>query len=209
MDDSNHDMVNMLAQQSGIVFNPLIQNTNHNYQQLEHQMGRIVNFFGAPQTLIQPITHIQAVRVVKKLGVVNKEGVPNNQVQQHVIPQLFEQHIPKVVEGGLRRNGRYMVLVNMNQDAYQVVKRVQQNNFGGKNNIASMVERILVQNGLNVGLRRPNFVCALSGYVLRTEIQETRKFLNLLSSQVILVSPMSITLIDTKQKSVIWLLMKI
>lgn len=38
MDESNHDMVNMLTQQIGTVFNPLIQNTNHSYQQLAHQM---------------------------------------------------------------------------------------------------------------------------------------------------------------------------
>ena len=48
MDDSNHDMVNMLTQQIGTVFNPLIQNTNQSYQLLANQMGRIVDFFGAP-----------------------------------------------------------------------------------------------------------------------------------------------------------------
>lgn len=33
-----------------------------------------------------------------------------------------------------------------------------------------MVEQVLTQNGLNVHLHRPNFVSALSEYVLQTEL---------------------------------------
>ena len=32
MDNGNNDMVNMLTQHIGTMFNPLIQNTNHSYQ---------------------------------------------------------------------------------------------------------------------------------------------------------------------------------
>jgi hypothetical protein len=53
MDDSNHDMVNMLTQQIGTMFNPLIQNTNQSYQVLATQMGRIADFFGGPQLPVQ------------------------------------------------------------------------------------------------------------------------------------------------------------
>jgi hypothetical protein len=48
MDESNHEMVNMLTQQIGTVFNPLIQTTNDSYQLLANQMGRMTDFFGAP-----------------------------------------------------------------------------------------------------------------------------------------------------------------
>jgi len=34
MNDSDHEMVNLLTQQIGMVFNPLIQNTNQGYQAL-------------------------------------------------------------------------------------------------------------------------------------------------------------------------------
>lgn len=34
IDKSNHEIVNMLTQQIGAMFNPLISNTNHSYQQL-------------------------------------------------------------------------------------------------------------------------------------------------------------------------------
>jgi hypothetical protein len=50
MDESNHEMVNTLTQQLGIVINPLIQNTNDSYQMLTNQMSQIADFFGAPQS---------------------------------------------------------------------------------------------------------------------------------------------------------------
>lgn len=48
MNENYHKMINMLTQEIGTVFNPLIQNTKHSYQQLTQQMGRIVDFFGTP-----------------------------------------------------------------------------------------------------------------------------------------------------------------
>ncbi|XP_028207947.1 uncharacterized protein LOC114391142 [Glycine soja] len=63
-----------------------------------------------------------------------------------------------------------IVLVNRNQNADEVIGNVQQNRFDRQNNLAQMVETILVQNGLNLGLHRPNFVSALSEYVLQTEL---------------------------------------
>lgn len=59
IDKSNYDMLNILTQQIGSVFNPLIPNTNDRYQQLAHQMDRIVYFFGTPQAHIRPIPQIK------------------------------------------------------------------------------------------------------------------------------------------------------
>ena len=59
MDDSNHEMVTLLTQQIGTVFNPLISDTNQSYQALTTQMGRIVDFFAALQPVYQPVTQIQ------------------------------------------------------------------------------------------------------------------------------------------------------
>lgn len=39
----------------GTIFNPLIQNTNQSYQQLETQMNQIADFFGTPPMQIRPI----------------------------------------------------------------------------------------------------------------------------------------------------------
>ena len=65
---------------------------------------------------------------------------------------------------------RVSILIQRNQVADQVVRQVQQNNFDGRNNIANMVETLLVQNGFNVSLHRPNFVSAFSDYVLAEEL---------------------------------------
>ncbi|PNX77758.1 hypothetical protein L195_g033729 [Trifolium pratense] len=63
-----------------------------------------------------------------------------------------------------------VTLVHRNQDADEVVRNVQQDNYDGQNNLANMVETILAHNGLNVGLHRPNLVSAFSEYVLHTEL---------------------------------------
>ena len=60
-DESNHEMVNLLTQQIGTMFNPLIQSTNQSYQALATQMGRIEDFFASPQTVHQRIHQIQNI----------------------------------------------------------------------------------------------------------------------------------------------------
>jgi len=61
MDESNHEMVDLLTHQIGTVFNPLIQNTDQGYQALATQMGRIVDFFAPPQIVYQWIPPIQNI----------------------------------------------------------------------------------------------------------------------------------------------------
>ena len=63
-----------------------------------------------------------------------------------------------------------VVLVNRNYDADEVVRNVQQQNLGAHNNIANLVEIIMAQNALNIGLHRPNFVSPLSEHVLQTKL---------------------------------------
>jgi len=48
MEESNHEMLNLLTQHISTMFNPLIEDTNNSYQALSTQMKRIANFFGAP-----------------------------------------------------------------------------------------------------------------------------------------------------------------
>ncbi|KAK2449663.1 hypothetical protein QL285_008835 [Trifolium repens] len=180
MDESNHDMVNMLTQQIGTVFNPLIQNTNQSYQLLANQMGRIADFFGAPQAPNQQVPQIQNVVLLQIAQAPNNVIMPApnnvvnpiNQIQQpvpvvepQVQIQAQQQALPQVEQNP------GIVLVNRNQNADDIVRNVQNNNFAGQNNIANLVETILAQNGLNIGMHRPHFVSALSEYVLQTELQ--------------------------------------
>jgi len=58
MDESNHEMGNLLTQQIGTVFNPLIRDTNRSYQALTTQMGRISYFFAPPQPVHQSVTQV-------------------------------------------------------------------------------------------------------------------------------------------------------
>lgn len=153
MNESNHEMVKMLTHQTVTMFNPLIQKTNHSYQQLTQQMGRIADFFSALQV------HVQQM--------------PSNQIPQWAIH--VEPLIPRVVRGNTGQNGPEVVMVHRNQDVEQVVRNVQQNNFGEHNNITNMVKLILPQNDINVGLHIPNFVLALSEYVLQTELPKSWK----------------------------------
>ncbi|XP_050914626.1 uncharacterized protein LOC127129500 [Lathyrus oleraceus] len=60
-------------------------------------------------------------------------------------------------------------MVNRDQDADEVIHRVRQENMM-ENNITTMIERIIAQNGLNTGLRRPNYASPLSEYALQTEL---------------------------------------
>jgi len=61
------------------------------------------------------------------------------------------------------------------QDADQVVVQARRNNFEGQNNKANIVEALLAKNGFNMGLHRPNFVSALSEYVLETDLPRNTK----------------------------------
>ena len=63
-----------------------------------------------------------------------------------------------------------MVLVDGNHDVDEVVRNVQQQNIGAHNNITNLVENIMAQNGLNIGLHRPNSVSPLSDLVLQYEL---------------------------------------
>jgi len=77
MDESNHDMVNMLTQQIGTFFNPLIQNINRSYQALAPQMGRIVDLFAPIHLVHQQIPQVQNPRPLQIVE-------PVIQGQQHV-----------------------------------------------------------------------------------------------------------------------------
>ncbi|XP_050908553.1 uncharacterized protein LOC127122222 [Lathyrus oleraceus] len=60
-------------------------------------------------------------------------------------------------------------MVNRDQDADEVIHRFRQENMM-ETNLTTMIERIMAQNDLNTGLRRPNYTSPLSEYVLQTEL---------------------------------------
>jgi len=111
--------------------------------------------------------------------------MPRNVAQQQAVqPQALEE--PE----------RIPIMVNRHQDADQVVMQARQNNYEGQNNIANVVEALLAHNGFNMGLHRPNFVAALSKYVLMSELPRNWKVPNSLNLLGKLMSQQSNTLLD-------------
>ncbi|KEH27909.1 hypothetical protein MTR_5g049110 [Medicago truncatula] len=155
MADTNHDMVNMVTQQVTTVINPFIQETNSSYQSISQQMWRIADFLGAPQVRVTPTVRNTNARQREAPVEEQINQVPENQAQE-VQPEVPEEPV------------RIPIMVNRNQNADQVVMQARRNNYEGHNNIANIVEALLAQNGFNTGLHRPNFVSALSEFVLET-----------------------------------------
>jgi hypothetical protein len=72
MEDSNHEMVNMLTQQIGTIFNPLIRDTHNSYLALSDQMGGIGDFFGAP-----PRRNVKIPQVQNHMPIKMPVNIPN------------------------------------------------------------------------------------------------------------------------------------
>ncbi|XP_058741652.1 uncharacterized protein LOC131614039 [Vicia villosa] len=155
IDESNHEMVNALTQQIVTIFTPMINNTNQSYEILAGLMARIEDFFGAPPQPNRPTPQVSNPRVVETLGngfrVEAQRRIPERDEGGQI-----EHYIPRVVQ--------------RHQDADQVLRNIQQDAHIGHKNISNVVEQILVQNGINAGLHRPNFVSPLSEYVRQTEL---------------------------------------
>ncbi|PNX68809.1 hypothetical protein L195_g056372, partial [Trifolium pratense] len=101
MDESNHEMVNTLTSQLGTILNPLINNTNNNYQLLAHQMGRIADFFGTPAMPNQNLQPIRNQAHVQNQSLPIDNEVPNNQVPQMVQEEPPVQVVNQVQDPGI------------------------------------------------------------------------------------------------------------
>ena len=130
MDESNHEMVNLLIQQIGTVFNPFIQNTNQGYQALVTQMGRIADFFAPPRTVYQQIPQIQNIPLI--------QNTKHVQIVEPIVQRQQPVPRPQTVEPMVQAQPE-VILVDKNHDVDEVVRNVQQQNFVAHNNIANLV----------------------------------------------------------------------
>ncbi|XP_050908418.1 uncharacterized protein LOC127122054 [Lathyrus oleraceus] len=60
-------------------------------------------------------------------------------------------------------------MVNRNQNVDDIIRQVRHDDVAADNNLTAIVERIMVRNGVNFGLRRPNYTSPLAEYVLQTD----------------------------------------
>ncbi|KEH16546.1 hypothetical protein MTR_0151s0020 [Medicago truncatula] len=90
MEETNHEMVNLVTQQVGTVINPLIQDTNNSYQALSLQMERIANFLGAPPVRITTVP--QNANIGQRENPIEEQvnQVPENQAYE-VQPEIPEE----------------------------------------------------------------------------------------------------------------------
>ncbi|XP_058747141.1 uncharacterized protein LOC131620142 [Vicia villosa] len=158
MDASNQDMN----------INKTNQDNSETCQQLSAQMGQIANFLGAPETSVRRWTN-QIVTKEDELTI-NQVRPPRLPLETEIL--RAEQHIVRL-ETPEEQPGR-VVLVDRNQNADEVIHRVRKNNQM-ETNLTAMIERIMAQNGLNIGLRRPNYTSPLSDYVLQADLPRGRK----------------------------------
>ncbi|XP_050895799.1 uncharacterized protein LOC127102475 [Lathyrus oleraceus] len=159
MDDSNHELVNMLTNQMGTVFNPVIQETTETNRQVANQLTRLCNFLGAPARQMTQVVR-QTVPVQMEVGAAEDETIHEGQI----IRPLQNQGVESGVAG---RN--QMVLVNRHQDAYQIVDQHRQENLAVENNLTTIVERIMARNGMGVTLQRPLYASPLAEFILQAE----------------------------------------
>lgn len=59
-----------------------------------------------------------------------------------------------------------VLMVNRNQNADDIIRQVRHDDVATDNNLTAITERIMVQNRVNFGLRRPNYTSPLAEYVL-------------------------------------------
>ena len=134
-------------------------------------MGRITNFLGAPQSVVR--RRPNQVIIQGEEPTIDEVRPQRQAPDERVMGARLEQQ-------GIRREvpeeqPRRVIMVNRDQDADEVIHRVGQENMM-ENDLTSMIERIMAQNGLNTGLRRPNYSSPLSEYVLQTELPRGCKF---------------------------------
>lgn len=94
-----------------------------------------------------------------------------------------EQRIP-------REREPQVVLENRHQYVDELIQQIRRDDMAANNNLTAMVERIMVKNGVDVVLLRPDYTSPLSEYVLQEELPIGEKSPNSPSFLGIRVNPL-------------------
>ncbi|XP_050919432.1 uncharacterized protein LOC127136974 [Lathyrus oleraceus] len=159
MDDSNHELVNMLTNQMGTVFNPVIQESAETNRQVANQLTRLCNFLGAPARQMAQVVR-PTVPVQMEIGAAEDEIVHEGQI-------LRPQQNQGVESGVVGRN--QMVLVNRHQDADQIVDQQRQEDLVIENNLTTIFKRIMARNGMGATFQRPLYASPLAEFILQAK----------------------------------------
>ncbi|XP_058774624.1 uncharacterized protein LOC131648908 [Vicia villosa] len=186
MDASNHDMVGVLAREMGSIFSPLITNiarTNQDnmetYQRISTQKGRIADFFGDPETSTRRRNNHATTRENELILTPVQDLVrPPRQSpgeRNQVIDLENQNRRTNTIQQEVPEEQPRVVMVNREQNADEIIHRVRRDNMATENNLTTLIERIMANNGLNTGLRRPNYTSHVADYILQTELPRGTK----------------------------------
>ncbi|XP_050902315.1 uncharacterized protein LOC127112536 [Lathyrus oleraceus] len=128
-------------------------------------MRHISDFLCAPQSSVR--RRPNQVIIQEEKPTINQVRPPRQAPDERVMGARLEQQ--PVRQEVPEEQPRRVMMVNRDQDANKLIHRVRQENMM-ENNLTTMIERIMAHNGLNTGLRRPNYTSPLSEYVLQTEL---------------------------------------
>ncbi|XP_050897107.1 uncharacterized protein LOC127103915 [Lathyrus oleraceus] len=175
MDDSNHELLNILTNQMGTVFNPVIQESAETNRQVANQLTRLCNFLGAPARQMAQVVR-QTVPIQMEIGAAEDETVHEEQVLR---PQQ-NQGVESGVAGQriMARNGMSATLQRpiyasplaefiLQTEAPRGMKVPKYTKFGGESSesIIEHIARYLTQTGdlaHNECLRVKNFSSSLT-----------------------------------------------
>ena len=129
-------------------------------------MARIVESFGAPQ---EPVRHRKnQVAIQEEVPTINQVRPPRQEAGERDMGARVERR--EIRNEIPEEQPRRIVMVNRDQNAEEVIHRVRQDNMLAKNNLTTMIERIMAQNGLNTGFRRSNYASSLTDFILQAEL---------------------------------------
>src|SRR3954470_17032800 len=195
MDASNHDMVGVLARELTSVLSPLMTNiatTNREnveiFQKISSQMNRMAEFMGVTPPKrkdkqpsnqeerpilervqdIAPLSRTATRDVGPSRRTESIEGTPVINLEasnRRTVPfrQETEEERPR------------LRIVGRDEHPDEIVQRVRRENLATENNLTAMIERVMANNGLSTGLRRPNYTSPISDYIMQTELPRGTK----------------------------------
>ena len=166
MDDSNHNMIGVLAQTMQEIFAPIVQNVTVTNRENADNMSRIADFFAPTERRRQNQAGFRTnMPVIEQIANDPIYRPPREEVNLGArAPRLEAPIIPgpqrEIMEPGARverlevpefreEQPRGVVMVGRNQDADAVVHRIRNDNILAENNLTTMIERVMAQNGLN------------------------------------------------------------
>src|SRR3954465_12288335 len=195
MDASNHDMIGVLARELTSVLSPLMANvttTNREnveiFQKISSQMNRMAEFMGVPPPKRkdkQPSNQEERPILERVQDIVPPPRTATRDIGPSRRTESFERTPVINLEDSSQRTVPFrqemeeerprLRILGMDEHPDEIVQRVRRENLATENNLTAMIERVMANNGLSTGLRRPNYTSPISDYIMQTELPRGTK----------------------------------